>query len=385
MKMMNGLIMNSKDERQLQILKKYTGAGTLIGATGFGKTYTALKIIQKSLIKNKNHNFIVVVPTVNLKEQWENQINKLKITNTLVYVINTACALNSECTLLILDEIHMYGGDVFSNVFKIKYKYILGLTATLDKDSNIYNLINKYCPVFDEVTLEECRNNNWVTNYKVYNLSVDFTKEEASKYNKIDYLYRKSEYALGGRFVAFDNANYHIKNQTEHKSVAFMYLNAVKQRRSLLINAQNKIKAIQEITELLPNRKTLVFCESIDFAKEVNDLLPKSTIYHSKVNKKIKDASLEQFKNGEINTMISVKALNAGLDIPDCSLGIIASGNSKTIDDVQRVGRVIRVNEDKENSIIINLFVKNTQDEIWLQKRQLHQIPIPIQKVQDIL
>ena len=164
-----------------------------------------------------------------------------------------------------------------------------------------------------------------------------------------------------------------------------MYLNAVKQRRSLLINAQNKIKAIQEITELLPNRKTLVFCESIDFAKEVNDLLPKSTIYHSKVNKKIKDASLEQFKNGEINTMISVKALNAGLDIPDCSLGIIASGNSKTIDDVQRVGRVIRVNEDKENSIIINLFVKNTQDEIWLQKRQLHQIPIPIQKVQDIL
>ena len=53
--MMNGLIMTSKDERQLQILKKYTGAGTLIGATGFGKTYTALKIIQKSLIKNKNH------------------------------------------------------------------------------------------------------------------------------------------------------------------------------------------------------------------------------------------------------------------------------------------------------------------------------------------
>jgi superfamily II DNA or RNA helicase len=384
--MMLGRIGMTRDERQAIVISKYKASGTLLAATGFGKTYTTLKLIMTSLKKSKENNFIIVVPTINLKLQWEYEIQKNNIINTEVYVINTACTLDLECTLLVLDEIHMYGGEIFSNVFtKIKYKFILGLTATLEPNTKIYDLVNKYCPVFDEVTLEECRNNNWVVNYKVYNLAVKFTKEELSEYNKIEYLYRKAEYALGGRFNAFDNANYQIKVSGPKRKEAFMYLMAVKKRRNILINASNKLVAIREIRKKFKSHKTLVFCESIDFATLVNKSISKSTIYHSKLTPKVKSQSLTDFKDGTINTMIAVKSLNAGVDIPDCSLGIVASGNSKVIDDIQRVGRVIRSSDNKKEAIFINLYIPKTQDEVWLKKRQLHQIVIPIMSVDDIL
>jgi superfamily II DNA or RNA helicase len=376
----------TRDERQTEIITKFKSSGTLIAATGFGKTYIGIRIIKMALYKDPSNTIIVVTPTINLCNQWKEQIEKHKITNCEVFVINTACTLNKECTLLVLDEIHEYGGDVFSKVFtNIKSKAILGLTATLEENTPIAKLVDKYCPVFDTVTLEECRSNNWVANYKVYNLPVELTPAETKLYNKYDYLYRKSEDALGGRFKAFDNANYYIKiKHPIHKDTAFLYLMMVKKRRSLLINAENKIKAIKEIKNKFRKRKTLIFSESIDFAEKVNEVLKNSKIYHSKISKKDKELALNEFAKGDINTLISVKALNAGVDIPDCSLGIVASGNSKVIDDVQRVGRVIRSDDSKQLAIFINIYVPNTQDEKWMRKRQINQIPIPINHIKEI-
>jgi len=376
----------TKDERQSIVISKYKSSGTLVASTGFGKTYTSLRLIKIALSINPNNTFIIVTPTINLKKQWEDQIKKQNLRNCKVYVINTACTLNTECTMLVLDEIHMYGGDIFSNVFvNIKYKTILGLTATLEYDTPAYHLVNKYCPVFDEITLEECRANNWVANYKVYNLAVELTDKELPLYNKYEYLYRKTESQLGGKFKAFENATKFLKEKhPDYKDIAFLYLSMVKKRRSLLINAANKLKAIEDIKTKFSKHKTLIFSESIDFAEAINKRLKNSKIYHSKISKKDKEDALLKFSTGEINTLISVKALNAGLDIPDCSLGIVASGNSKVIDDVQRVGRIIRENGDKELALFINLYVPNTQDEVWLRKRQINQIPIPISNIDEI-
>ena len=77
--------------------------------------------------------------------------------------------------------------------------------------------------------------------------------------------------------------------------------------------------------------------------------------FHSKRTKKQQVEILKKFKDGRTKQRVisSVKALNAGFDVPDCSLGIVAAGNSKKLDNIQRTGRIIRYVPGK-TAVIIN-------------------------------
>jgi superfamily II DNA or RNA helicase len=68
-----------------------------------------------------------------------------------------------------------------------------------------------------------------------------------------------------------------------------------------------------------------------------------------------------------VYAMIAVKALDEGVDIPTIDLGLIASRTSKQLQNTQRVGRTLRIIEGKK-SFVINLYIKESQDEIWLKK-----------------
>ena len=104
---------------------------------------------------------LVVVPTITLKEQWEKELDKNKITIAEVYVINTAVKKNHECDLLILDEVHRYAAETFKRIFgQCGYKYILGLTATIERSDGKHEVLKEAAPIIDEVTLKECLDND---------------------------------------------------------------------------------------------------------------------------------------------------------------------------------------------------------------------------------
>ena len=58
--------------------------------------------------------------------------------------------------------------------------------------------------------------------------------------------------------------------------------------------------------------------------------------------------------------------LYQGLDVPDANMGIICGITSKSLPMIQRVGRLVRFQEDKVGEIII-LYVKDSQEEKWLK------------------
>ena len=63
---------SSRTERQLEIVQKFAdnkGRGTLLAATGFGKTFTAVMVILRMIKSRPDCKIIVVVPTINLKNQ----------------------------------------------------------------------------------------------------------------------------------------------------------------------------------------------------------------------------------------------------------------------------------------------------------------------------
>ena len=129
---------------------------------------------------------------------------------------------------------------------------------------------------------------------------------------------------------------------------------------------------IKELLEKFSDRKALLFNGSVKFADEVQEELGDICLsFHSKRSKKQQAEVLRKFKDGRTKQRVisSVKALNAGLDVPDCSLGIVAAGNSRKLDNIQRTGRIIRYIPGK-TAVIINLYAPNTQEVAWLNKRQ---------------
>ena len=112
---------SSRTERQLEIVQKFAdnkGKGTLLAATGFGKTFTAIMVILRLLKSRPNGSIIIVVPTINLKNQWKKELRKNNVDKSCtVIVINTAYKSKLTCDLLICDEIHAYGAEQFIKVF----------------------------------------------------------------------------------------------------------------------------------------------------------------------------------------------------------------------------------------------------------------------------
>lgn len=180
----------TRDERQNEARVKWFKnrcKGTLVASTGFGKTRVGLNCIKTILNKYPDKRIIIVVPTITLMEQWTTIIDNNNLSfNCEVIVINTAIKNSYTCDILVIDEIHRAAADLLKQVFEtIKYKYILGLTATFERLDGKHALLEKYCPIFDEITLEEARFQGWISNYKEYKVMLDVDDiDEYKEYNR---------------------------------------------------------------------------------------------------------------------------------------------------------------------------------------------------------
>lgn len=179
----------SRDERQEESVKKWLqskGKGTLECCTGYGKSRCALIIIKKLLSKYPNLKILIVVPTELLKEQWLYHIdnNQLQF-NVDIGIINSIAKNGYVCDLLIIDEIHTSAANSLINIFNtVKYKLILGLTATFERLDERHKILEKYCPIVDTVTLQEAQLNGWVSQYNEYLVLIDV--DDIDIYNQLN-------------------------------------------------------------------------------------------------------------------------------------------------------------------------------------------------------
>jgi superfamily II DNA or RNA helicase len=156
--------------------KKNKGKGSLEWATGVGKTVAAQIVINKM----KKKSVIVVVPTIQLRKQWEKLMkDNCPDAHVDVYVVNTI-ALKTEYykyDLLIVDEIHKMAADQFSTIFrKISYKWLLGLTATMERLDGKHTLLQEKAPTCDIITQKEAIENGWISDFIEFNLAVSHDK-----------------------------------------------------------------------------------------------------------------------------------------------------------------------------------------------------------------
>ena len=163
----------TRDERQDEAVKKWIqseGKATVVAATGVGKTRIAIKCIHKVRKKYPNLSVLVLVPTELLKNQWIAELYSWDLSfNTDVQVMMGASKRLAKCDMLIIDEAHRISSEILSNALQvIKYKLLLGLTATFERLDGRHEILAKYAPVCDTITIQEAVVNGWVNQFKDY-------------------------------------------------------------------------------------------------------------------------------------------------------------------------------------------------------------------------
>ncbi len=194
---------------------------------------------------------------------------------------------------------------------------------------------------------------------------------------------------------------------------------AMTQRKNFIHNHESKVLAARNIVNFL-DTQTITFAENTSFADNLTNLLgSKAMAYHTnlqtgyeyipkeerrkqlvsakriklehngkiefdhetkeyiisyQVEKKVsavrlKKLAITKFESGEIKVLNTAKALDEGFNVEGINCAIICGGSSKKRQYIQRIGRSLRFIEGK-TAKIINIYIKNTQDEKWLKARQ---------------
>jgi superfamily II DNA or RNA helicase len=249
---------------------------------------------------------------------------------------------------------------------------IYGLTATLRDEGRDFFESNGL-PVVYELSVSQCLEDGFLNPFVLINIGLDLSESEQKIYDDISTSISKEEDRIkaAGRTVGmvFGRSFYSKFENALFKK----YRQYVHMRKKLLYTSTSKVKKLVDIV-VQEDKKIIVFGESVDMVDQVFEYL-KSKLdydnqrliarYHSKMSSKQRDAILDEFRNSTNGILISAKALKQGVDIPDCSVGIIVSRTRNSNDAAQQLGRIVRKAEGKEQSKLYNLYIRNTKDEEW--------------------
>ena len=259
----------------------------------------------------------------------------------------------TEWDLVICDEIHRFLPNCdsshnqdyeFARFFeRNKYRFILGLSATIDTELRGY--LNKLAPIVFKYTLEQAYKDGLISPFVIVNIPVELTVEEAKAYKKNQLNYNYYERELGGPYDCFKNAskylgitkdNYSqfVSNWEEAKDLKKFSLGlyaCIKKRKQLVSNASNKKIIAEQLikSDMFDKSKGILFSDTIELADAITASNNDVVSFHSKIVKPKRSTVLEQFNNGDDKWLSTVNAVNEGLSITAVDVAILLAGKSE--------------------------------------------------------
>jgi len=384
-----------KDQIQRDGLNKWwsypiNGKGTLQYATGVGKTRCG--VLAAALIAEKSGmdcNILILTPTETIRDRaWKDEFKKWGHMNVFNSCVECVCIqtaykyFGQHYDLVIADEIHNYIAPEYFNFFSNnRYDRVLGLSAYIDATK--LPLLNSVAPICDRVNTQDARKLALISDFVIYNVPLVLSGAEKKAYtsanNSFNQLFPFFERDLKLMYSCMRQQNYETFLQRkgmslddENKTFPYRCNAAMLKRKKLIYDASSKVDAVEHICKLYPERKAIIFSQTIEFADKVNERLGDNCVsFHSKMGKKAKKAALDSLIDNrtKVTRISTAKALNEGMNVPDISMAIIASGTSKAKDLIQRIGRVVRWEEGKQ-ALIFHLYIEDSQEEKWMRSSQ---------------
>ncbi len=339
--------------------------------TGGGKTFFAMLCIVEVWKQYPDVKVLIVVPTVALMDQWRvalrdeldlgdddidlvgGGMRRTQDSTITLGVLDSMRAIASELTgkdewFLIVDECHRAGSPTNRKVLDGSYVATLGLSATPERqyDDFFETVVSaKLGAIVYRYGYEEASRDGVISEFELWNLRV--TPNETEQ-----------------RQLAADNRAIHM----ESEQLREIGLDTSKRLRNLLLRRSrhsqrvtSRLPAAIALVDRLRGHRGLVFHESIQSANEIAAELTRRghrvRAYHSQLGAPTRYLNLLLYMRGQIDVLVTCRALDEGIDVPESEFGIISASTTSVRQRIQRLGRVLRPHPDKKTATVVTIYV----------------------------
>ena len=361
----------------------------LQGSCGFGKTYCALKILEKLSVSTLilvDENLLLDQWIENIEENCIFDLNKLGVVgkgkedyldkdiivaskDTLINRPEIIDYINQNIGFVIVDEAHVASADIFQKVLKnLSPNRILGLTATPRRSDGLSYLMHEQIgPICFKADRQELLRLGSVMNPELRVLRVDrgnyfekqFIKEKEKKVNALKSIEpdKDGKYKIGNRKFTKATWEKRIKaaNSLKSSDMDWQFLsNAV----------ENDIDAIKEISKIIfthykAGDQSICICRKIEFAKKYLDTLKKLGVKENEIALILGETKstermelIEKAKNKELKIIITSSILDKGISIDSANVLFLLYPSKNENSTEQRIGRVSRTQKGKTNAYV---------------------------------
>src|SRR5919198_2766546 len=333
--------------------------GCVVLPTGSGKTVIGIKAIEMV-----NSSSIIIVPTIDLMDQWTSVLSKYLTSKKIgklgggtddiqAITVSTydsayirASSLGNKFALIIFDELHHLAAPGYRSIAEqFASPFRLGLTATIEREDNLHKEFPKLVGgiVFEAYSRDLAKNKH-LASYEIERRQVDMTLEEIEEYEKNFGTYQLYLMKIG--IVMNSPSAFHKLIMMSGRSrIARQAVLARNKAMNIALNSRSKIEELREILSQNNGVKTIIFTQHNKLVYEISNrfLIPFITY---KSSKEERQDALQGFRDGRYNAIVTSKVLDEGVDVPDAELGIIVSGTGSSREFIQRLGRLLRPKSD---------------------------------------
>jgi len=116
--------------------------------------------------------------------------------------------------------------------------------------------------------------------------------------------------------------------------------------------------------------RIIIFTQDNDTAYDIGTRFFLPVLTHQ-TKQKERASFLNGFRDGSYSILVTSKALNEGVDVPEANVAIIVSGSGSVREHVQRLGRILRKKEGKQ-AVLYELISKQTGEHSVNKRRRQH-------------
>ncbi len=333
--------------------------GVIVLPTGSGKTVIGIKAI--ALL---NTPTIVVVPTLDLLDQWRSRLKqefktdvgilgggeqdvKALTVSTYDSAYIHADRLGNRFGLIIFDEVHHLPAEGYKHISEMfASPFRMGLTATYEREDGLHTELNRLVggKVFEKRVKELAGEH--LSPFRLEKVTAELTAEEQEEYGHnqgifADYLRR---------------CNITIRSPGDFQKIVIRSGRDPNARRALLarnkardiaLNSVSKTEKLREILKRHKDSRLFIFTEHNRLVHRISrEFLIPAITYRTAGRER--SEILDRFRSGVYRAVVTSKVLDEGIDVPDADVGIILSGTGSERAFVQRLGRILRKKEGKE-------------------------------------
>jgi superfamily II DNA or RNA helicase len=359
------------------------GRGIVVLPTGTGKTFVAVLAIARA-----GRPALIVAPTIVLMHQWCAELHaafgaevgllgggSYDLQPLTVSTYDSAYLhldrWGSRYGLLVFDECHHLPGTSYqlAAVGAIA-PFRLGLTATPERaDAGEAVLPELIGPIVYRREIKQLTG-DFLAEYRVQRIDVELSPANAERYQQARSVYRQfvetNRISMGSpdgwrRFLQ-------MTCRSPEGRAAFQ---AYREQKQLAVAAPAKIHLLGELLQRHGGDRVIIFTYDNVTAYQIARLFLVPAITHQ-TKARERQQMLERFHSGAYPILVTSQVLNEGVDVPAANVGIVLSGTGSVREHVQRLGRLLRKQGDKQ-ALLYEVVTRGTAEEFTSERRRQHQ------------